>query len=94
MKRAEESIPESTKKPLLESLVSTLIAEHAKTLIRNETQGCEVMFEECRICELARLFQLFSRVPNTLFEVQSVMKSCIIRNGTRLDSGTVLEFRV
>lgn len=81
LRRADDVFPASTKNPLSERLILAWVVEHAKALVYNETQGCEVMFESDNVEELSKLYHLLSLAPNTLLEIQTVMENCVIRNG-------------
>ncbi|CAE8590926.1 unnamed protein product, partial [Polarella glacialis] len=54
---------------------------HYKTLIHMENSGCAWMFDHDKVSDLERMYLLFSRVPQTLKEVQKVMMDRICEAG-------------
>uniref|UniRef100_A0A7S1FCU5 Cullin family profile domain-containing protein n=1 Tax=Noctiluca scintillans TaxID=2966 RepID=A0A7S1FCU5_NOCSC len=75
--RVENYLHESTMEKIQELCDEEWILAHYKTLVHMENSGCAWMFEHDKVQDLGRMFQLFSRVPQTLKEVQRVMIDCI-----------------
>jgi len=82
--RVESYLHESTLEKLQRLLDEEWIIAHYKTLIRMETSGCEHMFKHDKIQDLERMYNLFSRCPLTLKEVQKVMLDCICISGREI----------
>ena len=61
-----------------------LVQEHAKTLIEMETSGCLSMFEENKVDDLARMYGLFVRLPNTLDLLRDFMGSYVKQCGSKI----------
>jgi len=79
--RVENYLHESTMEKIQELCDEEWILAHYKTLILMENSGCAWMFEHDKVQDLERMCLLFSRVPQTLKEVQRVMIDCICEAG-------------
>lgn len=79
--RVENYLHESTMEKIQELCDEEWILAHYKTLIHMENSGCSWMFEHDKVQDLERMYLLFSRVPQTLKEVQRVMIDCICEAG-------------
>ncbi|KAF4694884.1 Cullin-3 [Perkinsus olseni] len=53
------------------------IGRHYKTLIQQENSGCKAMFAQARVSELRLMYSLFSRIPEALTDIATVMQDCI-----------------
>lgn len=82
--RVENYLHESTMEKIQELCNEEWILAHYKTLIHMENSGCAWMFEHDKTHDLERMFQLFSRAPQTLKEVQRVMTDCICEAGREI----------
>ncbi|CAE7823171.1 culC, partial [Symbiodinium microadriaticum] len=63
---------------------SELISAHAQTLVDMEHSGCESMFRDNRLQDLAALFRLFSRVPQCLDFLRDAMTKYVKSTGSEL----------
>jgi len=79
--RVENYLHESTMEKIQELCDEEWISVHYKTLIHMENSGCAWMFEHDKVPDLERMYALFSRVPQTLKEVQKVMMDCMCEAG-------------
>jgi len=79
--RVENYLHESTMEKIQELCDEEWVLAHYKTLIHMENSGCSWMFEHDKVQDLERMYRLFSRVPQTLKEVQRVMMECICESG-------------
>eukprot|EP00931_Biecheleriopsis_adriatica_P030370 TRINITY_DN17902_c0_g1_i1.p1 TRINITY_DN17902_c0_g1~~TRINITY_DN17902_c0_g1_i1.p1 ORF type:complete len:787 (+),score=219.46 TRINITY_DN17902_c0_g1_i1:64-2424(+) len=79
--RVENYLHESTMAKIQELCDEEWISAHYKTLISMENSGCAWMFHHDKVQDLERMYMLFSRVPNTLKEVQRVMIDCMCDAG-------------
>lgn len=79
--RVENYLHETTMEKIQELCDEEWILAHYKTLIHMENSGCSWMFEHDKVQDLERMFCLFTRVPQTLKEVQRVMMDCICESG-------------
>mmetsp|Transcript_33204 Transcript_33204/g.72436 ORF Transcript_33204/g.72436 Transcript_33204/m.72436 type:complete len:778 (+) Transcript_33204:129-2462(+) len=79
--RVENYLHESTMDQVQELCDEEWILPHYKTLIHMEHSGCAWMFEHDKVQDLERMYILFSRVPQTLKEVQKVMIDSICESG-------------
>mmetsp|Transcript_13328 Transcript_13328/g.25129 ORF Transcript_13328/g.25129 Transcript_13328/m.25129 type:complete len:779 (+) Transcript_13328:73-2409(+) len=79
--RVENYLHESTMEKIQELCDEEWILAHFKPLIHMENSGCAWMFEHDKVQDLERMYNLFSRVPQTLKEVQRVMIDCICEAG-------------
>lgn len=61
-----------------------LIQAHARTLIELETSGCHVMFQNDRIEDLKRMYDLFYRLPATLDVLRDFMASYVRMCGLKV----------
>lgn len=78
---AKEVIPSQTAKALLHCVTTAWVVNHAKAIVANESNGCAVMFGTGQMATLGRLYRLFSNAPETLTNVQTLMKDCIVARG-------------
>ena len=69
-KRVENYLDSSSEGKLMATVNEKLIKDTAKTLIES---GCEAMFTENRQQNLLQMYELFSRVPETLSEISEFM---------------------
>jgi len=79
--RVENYLHESTMEKIQELCDEEWILTHYKTLIHMENSGCAWMFQHDKVHDLERMYLLFTRVPQTLKEVQRVMIDCICEAG-------------
>lgn len=79
--RVDNYLHDSTMEKIQELCDEEWILTHYKTLINMENSGCKWMFEHDKVQDLERMYLLFSRVPQTLKEVQRVMMDCICKAG-------------
>merc|ERR1719281_1371163 len=79
--RVENYLHDSTLEKIQALLDDEWILAHYKALIHMETSGCAWMFCHDKVQDLDRMYSLFSRVPQTLKEVQRVMIDCICETG-------------
>jgi len=79
--RVENYLHESTMEKIHELCDEEWILAHYTTLIHMENSGCSWMFEHDKVQDLERMYRLFSRVPQTLKEVQRVMMDRICESG-------------
>merc|ERR1719281_1324310 len=79
--RVENYLHDSTLEKIQALLDDEWILAHYEALIRMENSGCTWMFEHDKVQDLERMYSLFSRVPQTLKEVQRVMMDCICEAG-------------
>eukprot|EP00397_Hematodinium_sp_SG-2012_P003195 GEMP01003203.1.p1 GENE.GEMP01003203.1~~GEMP01003203.1.p1 ORF type:complete len:773 (+),score=115.20 GEMP01003203.1:90-2408(+) len=82
--RVESYLHESTLEKLQLLLDEEWILAHYKALIQMENSGCTHMFQHDKAADLERMYQLFSRCPLTLKEVQRVMIDCICAAGKEI----------
>jgi len=82
--RVESYLHESTLEKLQQLLDEEWILAHYKTLIRMESSGCAIMFQQDKAGDLERMYHLFTRCPTTLKEVQRVMNECICASGKEI----------
>ncbi|CAJ1337449.1 unnamed protein product, partial [Effrenium voratum] len=79
--RVQNYLHESTMEKIQELCDEEWILVHYKTLIHMNNSGCAWMFEHDKVQDLERMYVLFSRVPQTLKEVQKVMMDCMCEAG-------------
>lgn len=72
-KRVVNYLSKTTEAKLKKIVESELIMAHAHTLVDMEYSGCESMFRDKRMQDLAGLFKLFSRVPTCLESIRQSM---------------------
>lgn len=77
----------STTEPKLRHIAEIeLIDKHAKTLVEMEGSGCVPMLKDEKIEDLSRMYNLFSRRPNTLTDLRSAMCEYVKKQGMDLIS--------
>ena len=80
--RVSRYLHESTGPKLIRIVEGELIHRHARALVGMENSGCIVMFRNNKTEDLARLYRLFRRVPETLKHVETSMRKYIVEVGT------------
>ena len=79
--RVSRYLHESTGPKLIRIVEGELIHRHAQALVAMENSGCVVMFRNNKTLDLARLYRLFRRVPETLKHVEESMRLYIVEVG-------------
>lgn len=79
--RVDNYLHESTAEKIQDLCDEEWILAHYKMLIHMDNSGCAWMFENDKVQDLERMYQLFLRVPETLKEVQRVMRDRICDSG-------------
>lgn len=71
--RAKHYLDKSTEEPVVKVLEAELISKHMKTIVEMENSGVVHMLENNKTDDLACMYKLFIRVPNSL----KTMSDCI-----------------
>eukprot|EP00743_Colponemidia_sp_Colp-15_P002799 GILK01003029.1.p1 GENE.GILK01003029.1~~GILK01003029.1.p1 ORF type:complete len:733 (-),score=137.04 GILK01003029.1:128-2326(-) len=82
--RVQHYLDASTETKLKDIVEKELISNHAKTLVEMENSGCVAMFRDNKIEDLARMYNLFSRVPATLTEMRDALSAYVKEIGKAL----------
>ncbi|EER01598.1 conserved hypothetical protein, partial [Perkinsus marinus ATCC 50983] len=76
-RRVETYMDRNQTMPKVEVLDSVWLGRHYKSLIQQESSGCKVMFAQARVSELRLMYSLFSRIPDALSDIATVMQQSI-----------------
>lgn len=79
---AEQHMDPKTKNKLNNCLNDVIIEQHAQTVINKEGTGCKEMLKNKKLEELTNMYQLYSRVENTLKYILLEMGPYIEARGT------------
>jgi cullin 3 len=79
--RVKRYLHETTGPKLIRIVEGELVHQHAQALVNMQNSGCVVMFRDNKCDDLARLYRLFYRVPETLKHVEATMRSYIVEVG-------------
>ena len=70
-----------TLKPLREVMLDVLVKSRAKMLVEMKDSGCAEMLKNTQLEDLSRMYDLFSKVPDTLSLVRNCMKKELLSQG-------------
>ena len=82
-RRVSNYLEKSTEPALAEALNSELISKHAKTIVFHDT-GSLLMFKNHSLEDLARMYRVLKRVPETLEDLKNSFLEFVKTGGTKL----------
>ena len=71
----------SSERAVLEVAEAELLGKHESTLLENQTSGVQALLRNEKFDDLARVFRLYSRLPNGLQTVSRIFKQHVQEQG-------------
>jgi len=82
--RADGYLHASTKEKMLKDVYRTLLSDHQSTLMQKENSGVSALLRDEKTDDLARMYRLFSLVPNGLEPVADFFEKHVEAEGSKL----------
>lgn len=87
--RAHHYLSSLTAEPLRRILEVNLLTNHLVDIISKESSGLDTMIDSDKIDDLARLYRLYSMVPQGIPCLRNALKDSIVRRGNEINQSSL-----